>query len=418
MGTVEQLERISRLAARLELLAGKQRGMPIEADDWNALVGTVKGVLQVDREQEEAARGTLADAYASRLHEHLGTVSVAWLAPDLQARVGDGSGVSLLASLTEIRRRLDAALQEVARLTATVEDLQRRLDRGSVGDVDRTNRLRTFEDRLAGIEDIRVTVGGMTGIVDALKPRIDDVLALQGQLTDPEGNPVDLPAIQSEIRELQTLRESLTGVAGEPLRLQDFETEIADLRNQLRQTTGGGIDERFAGLAGDLLGRFDARLEEQDTRLGTRLTRELGEIRDATGGQVREALDSAQVTLDQTLQARLGEVETRIGATLDAREERLVAGLRSEIATTARAEIEATVPGIVQRGIADTERRLGVVIDQRLNDRLGNVILPPIHRAPGTAPEGEAPAKEARAARPTRRAPRRRGKAPKPPEER
>ena len=49
MATVEQLERIAKLSEALAPLAGKQRGMRIEADDWNALVAAVKGILEVDR---------------------------------------------------------------------------------------------------------------------------------------------------------------------------------------------------------------------------------------------------------------------------------------------------------------------------------------------------------------------------------
>jgi hypothetical protein len=433
MATVEQLERIARLSAALAPLTGKQRGMRIEADDWNTLVGAVKGILEVDRAQEEGASGSLADAYATRVHEHLGTVSVAWLASDLQARVGEaGGGVSLLAALNDVRRRLEAGLAEVARLTAAVEDVQRRLDRGSVEEVDRTNRLRAYEDRLTGIEDLKVTVGGVTGIVDQLKPRIDDVLALQGTLTDPQGNPIDIPAIQSQIKDLQTLRESLVGVTGETLRLQDFETQLTDLKNQLRQTTGGGIDERFGGLATDLEARFDRRLDEQATTLRTTLTKEIGEVRADTQQQVLQAFDTAQITLNQSIGTRVEEVESRIKATLDAREQALVTGLRTEIVATTKAQIDATVPGIVQAGITAQEGRLGTIIDTRLNERLTNVILPPILRGrdaaspePGAAgkprkasaaakpSKSTAPKQRAAPARPTRPQARRSGKPPK-----
>jgi hypothetical protein len=387
MATVEQLERIAKLSAALAPLAGKQRGMRIEADDWNALVGAVKGVLEVDRAQEEASSGSLADAYATRVHEHLGTVSIAWLASDLQARVGDAGGtVSLVAALNDVRRQLEASQLEVARLTAAVEDLQRRMDRSSVDDVDRTNRLRTYEDRLTGVEDLKVTVGGVTGIVDELKPRIDDVLKLQGTLTDPQGNPIDIPAIQAQVKDLQVLRESLVGVTGETLRLQDFETQITDLKNQLHQTTGGGIDERFGGLATDLEGKFNRRLDEQNATFDTRFTQETGAIREDTRTQIAQGLDAAQVTLDQTLAARVVDVETRLNATLDTREQTLATNLRTEITATTQTQIDATVPGIVDKRVGDAEIRLGNVVDTRLNDRLTGVILPPIHRA-GAADE-------------------------------
>src|SRR3954447_7317946 len=94
------LDRIGAITSALAPLAGKQRGMRIEADDWNALIAAVKGILEIDRAQEEGAKSALAEAYAPRAHEHLGTVSVAWLASDLQSRVGDASGgVSILPTV-------------------------------------------------------------------------------------------------------------------------------------------------------------------------------------------------------------------------------------------------------------------------------------------------------------------------------
>ena len=42
-----QLTAISEMVDRIRRLAGKQRGMPIQADDWNALVDVLCGVLEL-----------------------------------------------------------------------------------------------------------------------------------------------------------------------------------------------------------------------------------------------------------------------------------------------------------------------------------------------------------------------------------
>src|ERR671920_2386321 len=95
--TVEQVERIAQLVASLAPLRGKQRGMRIEAEDWNTLVTTIVAILEIDRRQEEGLGAALADAYAPRTHDHLGSVSLPWLEPDLQTRVGGaGSSLSIL----------------------------------------------------------------------------------------------------------------------------------------------------------------------------------------------------------------------------------------------------------------------------------------------------------------------------------
>ena len=107
--TIDQLDRITKLAAALTPLANKQRGMPIQADDWNALVTTIAAILEIDRAQEVSFDSALAGAYASRSHEHLGDVSLPWLAPDLQSRVGaPGGAVGILTALSAHRRGPEA----------------------------------------------------------------------------------------------------------------------------------------------------------------------------------------------------------------------------------------------------------------------------------------------------------------------
>ena len=53
MPATNQLSKIVDLVDRVSKLDGKQRGMRIEADDWNALVGVLQGMLEVDRAQED-----------------------------------------------------------------------------------------------------------------------------------------------------------------------------------------------------------------------------------------------------------------------------------------------------------------------------------------------------------------------------
>ena len=44
-------ERIDGLNDRLTPLAGKQRGMRIEAEEWNTLIDVLRGLLAIDRAQ-------------------------------------------------------------------------------------------------------------------------------------------------------------------------------------------------------------------------------------------------------------------------------------------------------------------------------------------------------------------------------
>ena len=111
--SVNQLERIATLVERLRPLAGKVRGMRIEADEWNELVEVLQGSLEIDRTQETEAGGLLASEFARRLHEHLGQVTLTWLDVDLQARLAEAGGsVSVRSTLSEVTKRLENLASE------------------------------------------------------------------------------------------------------------------------------------------------------------------------------------------------------------------------------------------------------------------------------------------------------------------
>jgi len=76
-----QLNRIALLVDKVTPVGNKQRGMRIEADDWNTLVDVALGILQLDRLQEQRSGNLLEERFALKDHEHLGEVSIAWLTP-------------------------------------------------------------------------------------------------------------------------------------------------------------------------------------------------------------------------------------------------------------------------------------------------------------------------------------------------
>ena len=66
MADASQLEKIAALVDRLEPLRAKRRGMPIEAEEWNALVDALQDVLEIDRAQERGV-GAALDSGGCRL---------------------------------------------------------------------------------------------------------------------------------------------------------------------------------------------------------------------------------------------------------------------------------------------------------------------------------------------------------------
>src|SRR3954449_9815727 len=104
---ISQLQRIADLVDRAGAISKKQRGMRIEAEEWNSLVDILLGVLQIERLHEQSQQTQLEDRFAPRQHEHLGEVTLAWLDADLQSRVGGGGGVSTRDVLADMNRQID-----------------------------------------------------------------------------------------------------------------------------------------------------------------------------------------------------------------------------------------------------------------------------------------------------------------------
>src|SRR3954468_2379756 len=149
MATGTQLDRIAALADQLHGLAGKSRGMPIEADEWNSLVGALQGILEVDRVQESTGQASLELSFARADHDHIGQVVLTWLDPDLQARLGDASNpVSTRAAVADLAHRIQGLSGQVAQQTSAVETMQSAADHSAADDLERDAKLRGFEGRL------------------------------------------------------------------------------------------------------------------------------------------------------------------------------------------------------------------------------------------------------------------------------
>ena len=160
---VSQLNRIADLVQRVGVIGGKQRGMRIEAEEWNALVDVLLGVLQVDRLQEQSQHAQLDERFAPREHEHLGEVNVAWLEPSLQNGLAGRDAVSTRQVLADMDRKIVAMQSQLTTLQTTLDAHQRQLDRAAVDEIGRTKTLRDFETRFEGVANIRTTVQTISG---------------------------------------------------------------------------------------------------------------------------------------------------------------------------------------------------------------------------------------------------------------
>jgi len=330
MASTGRLERIAALNDLLTGLAGRQRGEPIEAEQWNAIVEVLQGILGIDVAQETGVAQSLADSFARADHEHLGGVSLAWLDSDLQERVvtGGSGSVSARVALTDITARVSALSGVVSTLSTQLETMQKRNDDSAVDELMRSSKLRGFESRFTGVEDLRALVGSVSAQVQDLGPQVQTVLDLRTQLRTETGEPIDVSKVVAQVTQLgSAVSDATTGVAGETLRMRDLQVAIQEL-NDVTGIGQGGLDERIATLGVQLQATLDTHLDERfgvqqeeisaliDDKLTSLVDRVTQQVLDQSIDRITETVlakvtDQVQSIVDERVDDRVKE---RLGA--------------------------------------------------------------------------------------------------------
>ncbi len=354
MATATQLERIAALVDKVTPLGNKQRGMPIEADDWNTLVSVLTGILEIDHTQETGGSQVLATRFAAIDHDHLGEVTSEWLAADLQGSFG-GLGIEARRTLAEMNERIAVLSAEVARLSELVKGQQSVVDRVQVVNLDHTRKIRSFDDRFSTVDTLRTQVEGLgTQVIDMSK-NVDVVLETRQILTDPTGKPIDLFALTKEISNLQEVSENLRGVSGEFVRLRDVEVRLSQLETV--SDVGGGFD--LDTRIGEVVGLAEERLASRfETQINTQVDSKVAEH----AGQLRGDLEASNLTQFESLRGELRtDLEARSDAQIAAAEGRLDTRLNDALATNReqlRGELLLETQQAIDAGVGEAESRL------------------------------------------------------------
>ena len=349
MAATTQLPKIAEFVDRIGGLGAKQRGMRIEANDWNALVDVLKGVLEIERAQEDTTQSALDQRYALRDHEHLGQVTMAWLDPALQASLAQTTGSPARQSLAELQQKVDSLAAEVARLTTRVSTQQQAIDRFAVNDVDRAKALGAFETRFAGIENLRTQVTGLAAQFDGFRTNVNTVLDLKKSLSDASGAPIDVAKLRQDVTDLGVLRENLKGADGNLLRLRDVELQLKELSDAAGVSGAGALDARIGKAASEVEGRLSQRVDDRTNSV----RQELLAVQATAAGKI-EADATAAVT------AALGNVEPTITAKVAEAEARLTAALNDNVATS----VKAAQDSITAATSTLLDQRVAAVSDQ------------------------------------------------------
>lgn len=396
MAATTQLERISGLVEKLELISNKQRGMRIEAQQWNTLVDVVLGVLQLDRLQEQRTESLLDQRFATRDHEHLGQVSLSWLDADLQSKLAGGTNsISTRQLLLEMDQKIKSLSDQVAKLSAALEANQRVIDDTIVKNADRTRKLLSFEDRFKGIEDLRTTVTTLSNDVGSVRVNVDKVLDLRKSLQDEAGNPINVAQVKRDLTDLQAIRENLKGVDGKLLRLRDLELRIGEVADVVGTGGPGGLEGRFANFSASLQDTLAGRTESSikilktelladnvavENRLKSEIQTSSAQTREAALQQIASQIGATTTTFNKTLDTRLDGLKESV--TKDAVENtRVLLNQRlAEIPDQVRTQLDTAVGGLRTTLTTNLQASLGATLtaqikdaDTRLSQQIGAV---------------------------------------------
>lgn len=396
MAATTQLERISGLVEKLEPISNKQRGMRIEAEQWNTLVDVVLGVLQLDRLQEQRTESLLDQRFAPRDHEHLGQVSLSWLDADLQSKFAGGTNsISTRQLLSEMDQKIKSLSDQVAKLSAALEANQRVIDDTLVRNADRTMKLLSFEDRFKGIEDLRTTVTTLSNDVGSVRVNVDKVLDLRKSLQDEAGNPIDVAQVKRDLTDLQAIRENLKGADGKPLRLRDLELRIGEVADVVGTGGPGGLEGRFANFSASLQDTLAGRTESSIKILKTELLAENVAVENRLKSEIQTSSAQTREVALQQIASQIGATTTTFNKTLDTRLDSLKVSVTkdavdntrvllnqrlAEIPDQVRTQLDTAVGGLRTTLTTNLQASLGATLtaqikdaDTRLSQQIGAV---------------------------------------------
>lgn len=369
-----QLTKIAELTDRAGRLTGKQRGMAIEADDWNALVDVVRGILAIDRAQEDGTQAALDQRYAAKQHEHLGQVTSAWLDPALQGTVGGATDSASRIQLAALQQQVQGLAATAAQLAAQIEDQRRLVDKFSVNDSDRAHALQGIDARFATLDLVQTQVTGLSAQMAAVGGKLGEVLDLRRSLTDAAGAPIDVAKLRDQVGALATLTDNLRGADGNPVRLRDVELSMRELRDAVGVGGATPLDVRLATAAGDLEARLDEKSKRRLDALQAQLITAQQESAAQLDASTRASVAAALATVDDSVAVRSAESEARLNASLNASLTAQITASRDAITVQTSATLDQRLGGLpdqiasaVATAQETSETRLGATLSAQVN---------------------------------------------------
>jgi hypothetical protein len=381
MATVEELDRLTALLARLGPIGDQRPGELIEADDWNLVVASVIETARVLVEAK--ARGV-------EPHSHPDQVQIGWLDPRLRQLIEGGP----LADPKQVAR-VDAIERADAKLTEALEALRAELEaiRGRMRDVatrdlERESSVNVVRRKVEGIADGRADVLAVRESLDAMRERVTRAVELAEGL-EVDGQAPDLGKVDARLAELEEVATRLRLPSGELLDGATFERRLAEVQNkgvtqdeldqaledrraQLDPADQQAIEDGLrASFEADLAARDESLRNQIDTRTDEKLSGVDALVARAVADATPAITDAAVAATRRELDARLPSLRDQAAADARALLDSRAAELRAETESgldEVRRELSSLVGSEVERRMAGTLRGLQQQLDGVVSD--------------------------------------------------
>lgn len=323
MARTESLELLTKVIDKLAPIGQMTTGSPLRAAHWNAMVDAVRNMARLILSREKTTDALLDERYAVRDHAHTGKVGLTWFEPKARNLLEDAmsGAVEQRAAGTEMKREMSALREEIDELKDQVERVRVMLDGLRDEDSARQRQLSSLAVRLEGVADVEENLAGLKNRFNDIRTGLNDALAFRSQLTDPNGNLIDVSAIQTRVTDLEEIRDNLKTADGKIVNIREFESQLARLEENAvdRKDLDGVILQRLrdgeildeAGLIENVTtrvedafaSRFD-QLTKADEEQGAKIVEVNGDL--ASQGSRLKAVENSAASAKSLLDAFSG----------------------------------------------------------------------------------------------------------------
>jgi predicted nucleic acid-binding Zn-ribbon protein len=231
MSRVETLELLGSVIDSVESINEVERGTPLKADDWNTMVGAVMTLAKLVASRERTTDAMLDERYAALSHTHNGQASLGWFEPHAQQLIEKSinGNVEQRNDIRDLQNRTKSIQKDIKDIKSQITDLRIAVEGLRDSDSIRENSVNRIGLRIEGLSMVDKQMADLNTRFDLINENVDKSLEFKKQLTDDNGDLINIAAIKDNVDSLNGLQEHLKLHDGNLVQIKEIESAIARL---------------------------------------------------------------------------------------------------------------------------------------------------------------------------------------------